>query len=447
MVCRPDCRAIGGKWGFLVTSDPYQAYPAFPAGAPYRFVEDPAVELVAVADANKVQGNVLSSDPYQANPDIPSGAPVPFAGPSAVELIAAGPANQRRLTVAFRLILVIPHILALFFLGVAGAVVVFLGWWAALCTGRLPAFAVGYLSGLARWSARASGYTYLLTDVYPPFTLDDDPAYPVVIAIPEPQRLNRLAVLFRFIMSLWAFLVVTVAGSGANSIVAVIAWAMTLITGKMPTSLHLALTALLRYQTRYYCYLAQLTPAYPWQLFGDQPEPVFEPTSRPADWRLVLSRPAKNLLIVFIALGLISAAGAGFWVLFAATTDSNIAQWGTAAKTLDTEMIGWSKADDTCATNGNLTCLSSLSEEAAGYLDGFIAQVSELTLPSAAAADETSLLAIADESQSDFETISLATTIDQYQGDFASTNLQQDLTSLMTDLASVASTLRKSQLG
>jgi uncharacterized protein DUF4389 len=402
MVCRPDCRAVGGKWGFPVTSDPYQAYPAFPAGAPYRFVEDPAVEL-----------------------------------------IAAGPANQRRVTVAFRLILVIPHILALFFLGVAGAVVVFLGWWAALCTGRLPAFAVGYLSGLARWSARASGYAYLLTDVYPPFTLDDDPAYPVVLAIPGPQRLNRLAVLFRFIMSSWAFLVVTVAGSGANSIVAVIAWAMTLITGKMPTSLHLALTALLRYQTRYYCYLGLLTPTYPWQLFGDQPEPV----SGPADWRLVLSRPAKNLLIVFIALGLISAACAGFSVSFAATTDSNIAQWDTAAKTLNTEMIGWSKADDTCAANGNLTCLSSLSEEAAGYLDAFIAQVSELTLPSAAAADETSLLAIAAKSQSDFETISLATTIDQYQGDFASTNLQQDLTSLMTDLASVATTLHKSQLG
>jgi hypothetical protein len=96
-----DCRATGRKWGLLVTSDPYQAYPSFPAGAPYQFVEEPAVELVA-----------------------------------------AGPVKQRRLTVAFRLILCVPHAFLLFFLDLAGLVVAFLGWWGALFIGRLPGFAV-----------------------------------------------------------------------------------------------------------------------------------------------------------------------------------------------------------------------------------------------------------------------------------------------------------------
>ena len=45
---------------------------------------------------------------------------------------------------------------------------------------------------------------YLLTDDYPPFTFDDDLAYPVVIAIPPPGRLNRFAVFFRFILAVWA---------------------------------------------------------------------------------------------------------------------------------------------------------------------------------------------------------------------------------------------------
>ena len=97
-----DCRAIGRKWGFLVTSDPYQAYPSFPAGAPTRLVEEPAVQLVAV-----------------------------------------GPHKQRRLTVAFRLILAIPHAFVLFFLDLAGLAVASWGGgepcsWAACPNSRSP---------------------------------------------------------------------------------------------------------------------------------------------------------------------------------------------------------------------------------------------------------------------------------------------------------------------
>jgi uncharacterized protein DUF4389 len=213
-----------------VTSDPYQAYPSFPTGAPYQFVEEPAVELVA-----------------------------------------AGPVKQRRLTVAFRLILAIPHMFVLFFLGVAGFVVVFLGWWGALFMGRLPGFAVSYLSGLARWNARVYGYSFLLTDDYPPFTFDDDLAYPIVIDIPTPGRLNRFAVFFRLILAVWAHIVLSVVTSAGNVIVLFIAWLIMLVTGKLPAPLHLAFTAVLRFQTRYYCYMGMLTSTYPWKLFGDQP--------------------------------------------------------------------------------------------------------------------------------------------------------------------------------
>jgi hypothetical protein len=291
--------------------------------------------------------------------------------PPAVQLVAAGPVKQRRLTVAFRLILVIPHIFLLFFVNLAGFVVAFLGWWAALFTGRLPAFAVSYLSGLARWNTRVYGYLYLLTDAYPPFTLDENLAYPVVIAIPEQGRLNRFAVFFRFVLMLWGYIVVNVVVSGVNTIMVFIAWLITLITGKLPAPLHLAFTAVLRYQTRYYCYLSLLTPTYPWKLFGDEPEasapvaaapvdsawgtppgyggtPAYDtppgygetpaygtppgygaapaygapasgygtpggygspPASQPVSWPLVLPRSAKILLIVFIALGLITNVG------------------------------------------------------------------------------------------------------------------------------------------
>ena len=100
----------------------------------------------------------MSSDPYQALPSFPAGAPLRFNQEPAVQLIAAGPAQQRRLTVAFRLILAIPHILALLCLNLGGFVLAFAGWWAALFIGRLPGFAVSYLAGLARWNARVLGY-------------------------------------------------------------------------------------------------------------------------------------------------------------------------------------------------------------------------------------------------------------------------------------------------
>ena len=248
MVCLPTCRAIGRKWGSLVTSDPYQAYPSFPAGAPLRLVEEPAVQLIAV-----------------------------------------GPHKQRRLTVAFRLILIIPQAFVVFFLNLAGFVVAFLGWWGALFMGRLPEFAVTYLSGLARWNARLYGYLYLLTDDYPPFKFEDDPVYPVVIAIPPAGRLNRFAVFFRFILAIWGNIVQTLVTYGAGTIVAFIAWLITLITGKLPTPLHLAFTAVLRYQTRYYCYLCMLTPTYPWKLFGDEPGAAAPVTTTP-----VTAAPAES---------------------------------------------------------------------------------------------------------------------------------------------------------
>ncbi|HEX3493586.1 MAG TPA: DUF4389 domain-containing protein [Streptosporangiaceae bacterium] len=211
-----------------------------------------------------------------------------------MQLIAAGPAKQRRLTVAFRLILAIPQGFVLFFLGVAAGVVAFLGWWGALFMGRLPNFAVSYLSGYIRWYVRFYGYVLLLTDDYPPFSFADDPAYPVVIAIPPAGRLNRFAVFFRFILFIWADIVAGLVSAGAGWIVAFIAWLITLITGKLPTPLHLAYTAVLRYQTRFYCYTWMLTPTYAWKLFGDEPDvsaPVTAPPAGPA-WGSTPVEPA-----------------------------------------------------------------------------------------------------------------------------------------------------------
>ena len=114
-------------------------------------------------------------------------------------------------------------------------------------------------------------YELLLTDAYPPFTFDDDPAYPVRLALPEPQRLNRAAVFFRMILAIPASIVGSVVAFGASTLMIFIAWLITLVAGRLPASLHGAFTAVVRYEVRYYAYWWMLTPTYPGGLFGDKP--------------------------------------------------------------------------------------------------------------------------------------------------------------------------------
>jgi hypothetical protein len=213
---------------------------------------------------------VTAYSPYQA---YPGPAPV-LSSPPPILVAAAEPAPQRRVTVFFRFILAIPHFFVLYWLYFAAGFVLFVGWWGALFTGRLPQFAVTYMSGLLRWATRVNAYYYLLTDVYPPFTFDDDPSYPVRVAIPEPQRLNRFAVFFRYILVLPAALVAGIAVWGASTLMAFIAWLITLVAGQLPPSLYLAYLAVIRFQTRCSGYLWMLTEAYPGGVYGDKPGAV-----------------------------------------------------------------------------------------------------------------------------------------------------------------------------
>jgi hypothetical protein len=69
-------------------------------------------------------------------------------------------------------LLAIPHFIVLYFLGIAAAVVVFIGFFAVLFTGKWPDGLRTFLLGYYRWSYRVWGYTTLLVDRYPPFSLE-----------------------------------------------------------------------------------------------------------------------------------------------------------------------------------------------------------------------------------------------------------------------------------
>jgi len=82
------------------------------------------------------------------------------------------PTPRDRLTVAFRPILVIPHLLAIWAIGIAWGVTTIIAWFAILFTGRYPGALARFASGALRWTTRVEAYLLLLTDAYPPFTLE-----------------------------------------------------------------------------------------------------------------------------------------------------------------------------------------------------------------------------------------------------------------------------------
>ena len=80
--------------------------------------------------------------------------------------------DRNRLTVAFRFILVIPHLIVLAVLGIAAWAAAFIGAFVVLFTGAWSVGLRDFVVGVFRWSTRVNAYMLLLTDEYPPFSLD-----------------------------------------------------------------------------------------------------------------------------------------------------------------------------------------------------------------------------------------------------------------------------------
>jgi len=69
--------------------------------------------------------------------------------------------------------LAIPHYFVLAFLWFLAFFVVIIAWFAILFTGQYPRSLFDYIVGVGRWGLRVNAYAFLLvTDEYPPFTLD-----------------------------------------------------------------------------------------------------------------------------------------------------------------------------------------------------------------------------------------------------------------------------------
>lgn len=98
----------------------------------------------------------------------------PFGdGPYPVAVEVVDPvAARNRLTVGLRLLLVIPHVIVLFFVVCGWWITSMIAWVAILLTTRYPEGLYGFGVGVLRWVIRVEAYLLLLVDEYPPFSLE-----------------------------------------------------------------------------------------------------------------------------------------------------------------------------------------------------------------------------------------------------------------------------------
>jgi len=184
----------------------------------------------------------------------------------------AYPDRLSRGLVFIKWLLVIPHLVILYFLGLAVGVVTFIAWFAILFTGRYPRGLWDFTMMTMRWTARAHAYVGLMRDEYPPF---GDEAYPVRFAAIYPEHLSRWKIFVKWLLIIPHVIVLYVLGF-VWAIVTFVAWFAILFTGNYPRGLFDFSVGFNRWNYRVSLYILLLSDVFPPFGFGPDPAPPSE---------------------------------------------------------------------------------------------------------------------------------------------------------------------------
>jgi hypothetical protein len=181
--------------------------------------------------------------------------------------------RRSRVTVFFRLPLVIPHLVWLGLWSVLALLAAILQWFVTLFAGRPARVFHRFLSSFVRYVFHVYAFGTLAANPFPAFT-GKPGIYPLDLVLPEPARQNRWKTFFRLVLAIPAFLVDGALGAALFT-AAVLTWFAALATGKAPEGLRNISAWALRYGGQLNAYLFLITDAYPHSspLEGAEPEP------------------------------------------------------------------------------------------------------------------------------------------------------------------------------
>ena len=171
--------------------------------------------------------------------------------------------GRNRLTTFFRYIVAIPWQIVMALYGLVANFATFFAWLALVFTGRYPEGLYNFNAGYLRMATRTNGFSYLLTDEYPPFNGEDDPGYPIRVGVPPPlDQYSRMKALFRYIIGIPVMLLAIV-HAVILMVCTLVSWFTILFTGKQSEGLFKPMRNAGAYLTRTGAYFLLLTEDWP----------------------------------------------------------------------------------------------------------------------------------------------------------------------------------------
>lgn len=329
---------------------------------------------------------------------VPPGAKAPRP-----QVIVPWSLKRSRPKTFFRYFLILGQYIPLVVLSIAQLFVFEICVIPALILGRLPNWALRFISKVYAYQARVGAYMALLTDDYPPFKLNPEPgSYPIEVEL-FPVKMGRWGIFFRGLLAIPAYLFNTLVSAG-HSFFLIATWLIGVFAGRTPVALFASNAALYRYTLRLQAYFMLLSSRYPAGLFGDdvaetelvapgtapevQPLEAVDLTKPSApsgsinrldklsepDYPVYrMRREAKNILKVSIVVGAVAIAG--YVVLIVALVGSGVindVKIQNDHDNLASSFTTFNKAEETCS---NIICLSGPSEVLATKLQAYAATV------------------------------------------------------------------------
>ena len=221
-----------------------------------------------------------NADPAEPAADLP-------AEPRPVRLNVEDDLRRSRLTVFFRFLLFLVHLVWLLLWGIAVFFALIVNWFATLAMGRSPGALHRFIAAYVRYSVHVYAYVFLVANPFPGF-VGAPGTYPVGVEIDGPERQHRLKTLARLFLAIPAFCISSTL-NGVLLLVAFFGWFVALILGRMPLGFRNVGAWALRYGAETNAYFLLLTDVYPysgpWEYAPPRPappEPQAEPEPSPA---------------------------------------------------------------------------------------------------------------------------------------------------------------------
>jgi hypothetical protein len=169
--------------------------------------------------------------------------------------------QRNRLTVAFRIILAIPHLIVAQLWGYVVEILAVIQWFIILFTGTRNEGIFNFQRSWLEYYGRVTSYVWLLHDVFPPFGTEAG-TVPVRTTLENDTPVNRLTNALRIIWIIPAAIVGFFIGIAAV-VLGVVSWFAIVITGKHPQGMWDFLLKALRYVLKVQAYAMLMTDDYP----------------------------------------------------------------------------------------------------------------------------------------------------------------------------------------